>query len=511
MSTFVIWWMKRDLRILDNAALAAACNAANERRCAALALYICEPESASAPDYHPRRERFVHECLMDLAPKLRALNVELFVAHGRARDIFARLVPSGLTQVFSHEETGLLWTFERDTALKGFFKEHGTQWQEFPSNGVVRGLRDRDRWQGIYRSRMSAAAVPAPEQVRLTPDGSSEVLRYPSLTSAELWPIERAAEHGSLFLAAQAWTGQQQSGGETAAHKRLKLFLQPDVHQKYLANVSRPLESQTSCSRLSPYLAFGCLSSKQVLASLSKEEGAPWPYAKSLWAFRSRLAWRCHFIQKLENFPAMEEQEQNAALKELRPAMSSEELQRWKNGTTGYPLVDACLRSVHATGYLNFRMRAMLMSFATHLLWRDWRLPAWDLAQAFLDFEPGIHFAQVHMQASVTGNNQIRIYNPVKQSADQDPDARFIKAWVPELEDVPASDIHGLQALPSSYPRPMAEHTQALAHARRVLFQRFKDDDVRSEAKKVQDQLGSRSRFAGRKKTTKRAPKARPK
>ena len=134
----------------------------------------------------------------------------------------------------------------------------------------------------------------------------------------------------------------------------------------------------------------------------------------------------------------------------------------------------------------------MLMSFATHLMWRDWRRPAWDLAQAFLDFEAGIHFSQVHMQASVTGNNQIRIYNPQKQSEENDPDARFIRQWVPELRDVPLANIHAGEGLPAKYPTPMLDLKPSMAHAREQLFTKFRNNDVRAEAKKVQEQLGSR-------------------
>jgi deoxyribodipyrimidine photo-lyase len=216
----------------------------------------------------------------------------------------------------------------------------------------------------------------------------------------------------------------------------------------------------------------------------------------------------------LEDFPQLEEREQNSALAGLRPEMSSDDFQRWESGQTGYPLVDACLRSVHATGYLNFRMRAMLMSFATHLMWRDWRQPAWDLARAFLDFEPGIHFAQVQMQASVTGNNQIRIYNPLKQSLENDPHGTFIKQWVPELRDVDAGRIHALEGLPSRYPRPIVDLNLATASAKETLFKRFSESDVRIAAKQVQERLGSRSgvRSWRRKKATKSAPsKSKPK
>ncbi len=490
MREFVVWWMKRDLRLADNAALDAAIKQAHARNCGLVALWVSEPEAFAAPEFHLRRERFVLDSLMELQPRLQQLNIELLIAEGQAAEVFSFLSDAGLCAVFSHEETGVLWTFTRDKQLKSFFRSRGILWNEFPTNGVVRGLKERGLWQREFQRRMNASPLPYPE-LRLTSVVSLQPAVFESCPPTLKFLSWQFRSESKLALAAQWATRQQQRGGETVAKGLVQRFLAPEVHRKYIRNLSRPYEAQYFSSRLSPYLAFGCLSSRQILAQIRTALPESLD-GRSISAFQSRLAWRCHFVQKLENFPEMEQREQNGALAQLRPAMSAHEFERWSQGQTGFPLVDACLRSVHQTGFLNFRMRAMLMSFATHLMWRDWREPAWDLARAFLDFEPGIHFAQVQMQAAVTGNNQIRIYNPLKQSEENDPECRFIKQWLPELKNVDPKQIHACENLPHCYPKPIVDLRNAMVHAREHLFAKFREAEVRAEARVVQEKLGSR-------------------
>ncbi|MCV6603980.1 MAG: deoxyribodipyrimidine photo-lyase, partial [Porticoccaceae bacterium] len=334
-------WLKRDLRLTDHTPLCQAIASGHPL----VLLYIVEPMLQADPHYDLRHWRFIWQSLQALNQQLQPFQGQLTICQGDALDMLTHLHQNyGIHSLYSHEETGLRNTFERDLAVARWCQQRQITWQETPSGAVIRAARNRLHWDKHWQQVMRAPlAQPDLQQARFAP-----LTLLPPFTPPPDW-LQRPPPF--------------QPGGPVMAWRYWRSFLAGRGKQ-YSYNMSRPQNSRTSCSRLSPYLAWGNISLRELYQAVLAHWQRP-GWRRALQGLVSRLHWHCHFIQKFESECRMEFEPVNRGYLKLDYKSGPEALQwldAWQRGQTGIPLVDACMRCLQATGYLNFRMRAMLVS-----------------------------------------------------------------------------------------------------------------------------------------------------
>jgi len=477
-------WYKKDLRVLDHDALSRASQDCDEL----IAVYIYEPEWLNSFEFDQSHLDFLNQSLDCLEISLRPFNIKLHRYFGSVIGILSEIKSKfDFHSIYAHEETGLDWTFMRDKAVAGWCRESSISFHEEKQFGVIRKLKNRDDWIEKRNHIINKPLAPSPR------------------TQSRMISLE---DHGKF-------QGYQKSskvinliGGEVQGKVILQSFLKERSRQ-YLEHISSPWFSVESSSRLSPYISYGNLSLRYIFQELAKKkkslESQPY-WLKSLEAFESRLWWHCHFIQKLETEPEIEFHQTNRAFDGMRESEFNEELfEAWKKGETGIPMIDASMRCLLKHSWLNFRMRAMLISFSSYQLWLHWKKPADFLAKNFLDFEPGIHFPQIQMQSGVTGINTIRIYSPTKQALDQKGGAEFIKHFCPELRELPDEFVHDPGSMPGllamtynfklgvDYPHPVIDERKAYHTAKERIFHWRQKETVKGESRSVLAKHASRA------------------
>ena len=419
---------------------------------------------------------FLLDCLEDFDGKLKEKNSQVCVFSGNHFDLQKWIeihFPETIIHVNHSTDIGY---FRNDfNNFRDFFlkKEKIKLYSDF---GIQVQAPNRDKWARDWEDQMSKPLLKEP------------------YANQNIKKIDKPLEPLNLFLKVKLSDKKYssfQSGGSDQAYSLLDSFLKERC-AGYSFKMSSPHEAEHSCSRLSPHIAFGSVSLREIYQKLLAELEIT-GHKKDLYSFKKRLYWHCHFIQKLETEPELEFCSMHPMSDKLRHDVNSELIERWILGETGFPFLDACIQYLRKGGWINFRMRAMIMSFASYNLWQPWQKTSPLLAELFVDYEPGIHICQVQMQSGVTGINLPRIYSVLKQSKDQDPNADWIKAQIPKISNICTDKIHNAE-LRDLYFEKIVDPALTAKKARETIWASRSNIEFKKIAKEVYLKHGSRKK-----------------
>jgi deoxyribodipyrimidine photo-lyase len=454
--TTAIWWIRRDLRLADNDALTAALSQARR----VIPVFILDPVPLAGPMSSDKRNAFLFAGLHALDADLQARGSRLIVRRGRPAEELSRLMAETEANAIYAEEDYSPYARQRDAEVAVGLPLNlvGSSAIRPPGLVMKRDGSPYTVFTPFSRAWMGMGPLP-PDDFNAAP------IRLPDPGDAASVPIpgDGTVEPSGPFPV-----------GEAEAKRRLAMFLAKRAGD--YAETRNRLDVDGT-SRLSPYLRFGMLSARAaavaVQTAIAKSGGASPTIGLSTWL--NELIWRDFYIHILYHFPHVRHASFRETLRDIAWRNDAAEFDAWRNGQTGYPVVDAAMRQLSQTGWMPNRARMIVASFLVKDLLIDWRWGERWFMNQLIDGDPAANNGGWQWTAG-TGTDAapyFRIFNPVTQSRNFDPDGAYIRRWVPELADVPTPTIHEPWRLKQQeqqalgcvlgrdYPRPIVDHAAA--------------------------------------------------
>lgn len=446
-----ILWHRSDLRVHDSPALAAT-----EDHDEVYPVFVVDPAFYDEGANCDARVEFVLRCVEELDERYSEIGSSVSVLHGESVPRLSAVADEHDATVYYGRDVNAGYARERDRRAEtaGFVG--------VGEDGIVREDDPREDWSERTERWFESPVREPPESLpenRIEDDTTVEG----ALEEYGVEPKKPVPEPG-----------------EEAALDRLEGFL--GRMDGYVRSISPPYDAEGNrdgegTSYLSPYFSVGALSLRLAYQRANSKQGNK----KAIEAFIERLFWNRHYTQKLHDFPGLTERAVNPVYRGMNRNSHDPELVRaWKEGKTGYPLVDAGMRALTDRGWLNFRTRAMVASFFTYILKQPWWIGARHMRRELIDGDTAINYAQWQAQSGLVGVHPNRVYNPTKQANENDPDGNYIRKYVPELRPVPDEYIAEPWKAPESvqqeagvmvgeggeYPEPVVEYKKEARRAR---------------------------------------------
>ncbi|MEM8723795.1 MAG: FAD-binding domain-containing protein [Cyanobacteria bacterium P01_G01_bin.39] len=452
-------WFRRDLRLHDNEIITKA--AANHRNI--VPFFIIDPWFYEQPEISVTRVKFLFESLENLDLNLRQRGSRLYLFEGHSLGIIQSLTLSLLQQkqspkLYFHRDVQVKYGIERDRCIHHFYRQHNLEIYLGQNHFLQANGEDYPNWWRDYHQYQQQPLYQTPQQIK-----TAELnFEPPQLTINEL------KQKYNSFITQESYCFL---GGEYNAQKTLASFIS-HRYQGYHWKMSRPwLAQQGATSHLSAHLDFGTISSRFIYQEIVKLLSQLPPKSKaqfSLKSFLDRLRWHDKFTQRHyfhpeftthNRYPEFDSWYSPEALTDEKLSLFT----AWQLGKTGFPLVDASMRQLNQMGWINFRMRAMCVTFLSINCGVSWHHGARYFMSRLVDGNIAINHWQWQAQSGITNplSKTFRIYNPTKNLQDKDPSLQFVHYWVPELRGYNLQQLLNRDYSPiNNYPPPILDWQQ---------------------------------------------------